>query len=235
MPTTLKALHDRLLAEKPADAMHEPCRLCSQIDDDGGPADATEGGSMSKTYTEEEMQAEVAKATAELDTRVKDLEASQQVSEVESKINAARAEKDAEIVELQMQLDAATLSAQTEKERADTIVAWLDEEKVAAEQAAVVSARRDERLAKVKEVASFPEGYLTKHADRFAAMGDEDFEAHLEGLREIASATKPTGDTVPAKTGLHASRDDSGRTTSSAGRDLISMRRTAGRVNLSNL
>jgi hypothetical protein len=235
---TLKGLHDRLLAEKPEGAVHEPCVLCAMTDDNGG-TDGHKGGSVSdQTYTEDELKSELAKATAALEARVKELETSQQVSEVESRVAAIKAEKDAEIADIQRQLDEAVLQAAGERLRADAIVEWLEAEKTAAEQAAEQAARRDERLAKVKEVANFPEEYLVKHADRFAAMTDEDFEAHVEGLREIAAAAglKPAGSTLPDKTGLHAARDDntSTRSVGSATKEIFALRRS-GRIDLSTL
>lgn len=240
-----KALHDRLLNEKPADAVHDPaeCPLCAMTDDTTGgkPTDDTRGGSMSTTtHTDEELKAAVDAAVAPHLARIKDLEASQQTSEVDAAVAAAKAELEGQIAELQTQLDAKVLEAQTEKERADGITAWLDEEKVKAEQAALVDARKSERIDKVKEVASFPQEYLDANADRFAAMSDEDFEVALEGWKAIS---KPEGsgggggDHIPDKTGLHAARDETTNKngkTSTAVKELIGSRRN-GRVDLSSL
>lgn len=164
-----------------------------------------------KTFTEDELKAAideaVAKATAELQEKVKTFEASVQESEVEGKIEAAKAELQTKVDELQGQLDAAVLEAKTEKDNREAIEAWLAEEATKAEQAKEIAARREDRVAKVKEVADFPEDYLEKNADRFAAMSDEDFEARLEEYREIAEKAGKGGG-IPSKTALQAARED---------------------------
>jgi hypothetical protein len=233
-----KALHDRLLAEKPDGATHDEtaCPICAMTDEPGGTTDdITEGGSMSTTYTEEELKAAVDAATLPLAARIKDLEASHQESEVEAAVAAAKAESDAKIAEVQAELDAKVIEAEAEKTRADGIVAWLDEQKTIAEQAAVAEARKAERLDAVKEVANFPAEYLEKNADRFAAMSDEDFDTAIDGFKAAIARTEEKGDGIPAKTALHAGLDtttDNGKTT--AVKALIGARRS-GRVDLSSL
>lgn len=248
--STLKALHDKLLAEKPADAVHDPenCPLCAMTDDDNG-----KGGSVSgeTTYTEAELaaatEAATAAAVAARDARIKELEAAQEVGEHEAALAALRTEKDAEIAELQRQLDEATVEASSHKERADLIVAWLDEEKAAAEARETAAARRDDRLAKVKEAApAVSQEYLDKHADRFAAMDDESFDAHLDSLREIASAAGAPapaagtglgagGSVLPTTTGLHAAQDTTSNGKVSAAKALLAARREHGRTDFTSV
>ena len=179
-----------------------------------------------KTYTEDELRAAVEAAIGELRGELDTLRASQEASEIESRINAAVATATepltAQVTELQSKLDAAVIEAQNEKARAD----GLEAEKVAAAEAATLAARKDERLGKVKEVANFPQEYLDANAERFAAMSDEDFEARLDEYRQIA--VKGTGtDGLPNKTALHAATESGtgGGQPQSAVRDLFAMRR----------
>lgn len=180
-----------------------------------------------KTYTEDELRAAVEAAIGELRGELDTLRASQEASEIESRIQAAVATATepltAQVTELQSKLDAAVIEAQNEKARAD----GLEAEKVAAAEAATLAARKGERLDKVKEVANFPQEYLDANAERFAAMSDEDFEARLEEYRQIAVKATGTEGGLPAKTALHAAAENGtgGGGSQSAVRDLFAMRR----------
>jgi DNA polymerase III delta prime subunit len=178
-----------------------------------------------KTYTEDELRAAVEAAVGDLRGQIDSLRASQEASEIEARIATAVGEAteplSAQVTELQTKLDASVIEAQNEKARAD----GLEAEKVAAAEAATLAARKDERVAKVAEVANFPKEYLDANAERFAAMSDEDFEARLDEYRQIA--VKGTGtDGLPAKTALKATTDSgAGPKPDSAVRDLFAMRR----------
>lgn len=227
-----KEVHDALLAEKPEDADHDitQCALCAMTDADPDETGDT-GGTM--TYTEEELRAAcdaaVTTATAPLAAKVQELEDERASSASQQERDEALAAFEAEKSELQARLDEAVLQAQTEKERADGIVSWLEEEGEKAEQAALVAARKDERLTAVREAANFPDEYLESNAERWAAMSDEDFEARLGEYRVIAGKSSDTGkggDTLPTHTALHASRE--GRETTaktSAVKELFALRR----------
>ena len=233
-----KAMHDALLAEKPDDATHDPaeCAFCVMTDAEI-PADAGDTGGSMPTYTEEDLKEAVAAAvktaTADLEAKVRDFEAAAEANETEQQLEELRQAHEAEKSELQAKLDEATLQAQNEKERADGIVSWLEEEGVKAEEAATIAARKDERLAAVREAANFPDDYLDANADRWAAMSDEDFEARLGEYKVISGKTGEGdgkgGDTLPTHTALHASRDE--RTTTKptkapAVKELFALRRS---------
>jgi DNA repair exonuclease SbcCD ATPase subunit len=196
----LRAMHDRLLVEQPEGAVHDEdaCPLCGSEDDD------TEGGWMA-TFSEEELQAAIEEAidaaTGPLKNRIAELEASQQQSEADSALTDLKAK----IAELESQLDAAVLEASQAKEEKDNLQKAWDDEKAEADAATELAARRDERLQKVREVASFPDDYLEKNADRFAAMSDEDFTARLEEWQTLAS--KQNGG-PPRRTALTAARQE---------------------------
>lgn len=207
MSTTLKSLHDRMLAEQPEDALHvaSTCPLCTPSVET---ASANLNGGLvaePKTYTQEEHDALAAVVSA-LQAQVAELTAAGESSAMDAKIAAAVAQVEAQVTELQSQLDAAVLEAQAAKDERDTTIAYLTGERDAAEAASALSARRDERIAKVKEAASFPDEYLESNADRFAAMSDEDFEKALEDWKVIAPAPKPASSVIPAATAMTAAR-----------------------------
>jgi multidrug resistance efflux pump len=135
-------------------------------------------------------------------------------SETAARIDAFKADAEAQIAEVRAQLDTAVLEAQQAKSELDTFKAELAALAEAEAAQAAIEARRDERLARVKEVASFPEEYLTLNADRFAAMSDEDFEEKVAEWAMISSKTPAVAGGIPAKTALVAAREvtsDSGR------------------------
>jgi vacuolar-type H+-ATPase subunit I/STV1 len=200
-----KRLHDQLLERMPEGATHdrETCDLCSATN-------TPEGGDR-VTYTEEELQAAIEEKTAELSARIEEMESAARASEVDAKVEAAKAEAQAEIAELRTQLDTAVLEAEAAKSEKDAVIAYLTEIAAAEKAAAEIAARREERLAKVKEVASFPDTYLEANADRFAAMSDEDFElrcAEWASMSTKAPVAPAADDTLPTGTALQAARED---------------------------
>lgn len=177
-----------------------------------------------KSYTEDELRAAIEGAVGELRTELDGFKAAaaeqKTAAQIETQINETKAPLEAKVVELQTALDAAVLATAAEKTRADAFEA----EKAAAVEAATLAARKDERLAKVKEVAAFPDEYLTANADRFVAMSDEDFELRLEDYRQIAAKATGTEGGIPATTALLATREQATKPTSAVG-DLFAMRR----------
>lgn len=219
MANELKILHDKLLAERPEGVTHEKdtCPLCV-IDSlkSEETINSPEGGNVSegKTYTEAELDAKVEAATSGLNAKLAELEGSQRQSEVDQALNDAKAEADAKVAELQAQLDSAVVEATTAKEEKVAIEEFwasaIEEETKNKE----IAARKDSRLEKIAEVASLPEEYLEKNADRFAAMSDEDFNARLEEWKVIASKTETT---IPKRTALTAAREDGGNSNNNSG------------------
>lgn len=224
----LKELHDHLLERKPEGASHDEdaCPLCN-VEIAASDKTETEGGSV-KSYTEEEVQALVASAVKDLEAKVSELQGAQQASAIEAKISEAKAEAETKVAELQAELDTTTLKAQKADEEKQEILAWLEAEAKSAEERAALEARRDERIAKVREVASFSDEYVEKRAEGWAAMSDEAFEAALEDWKAVAGEKKQ-GDSkddsdarIPAETAMTASRDD--KTTGSLLREVLNLR-----------
>lgn len=237
MDRSLKSLHDSLMAEKPDDAVHDVsvCPFCA------------DGGTSMTTYTEDELteavKAAVDKATTELRSKVVSLEAAQQSTEVQEAVATAIAAHEAELAALQAEkaeiatkLDEAVITAESERQRADQLLAWLEGEATAEAGRIATETRKEARLAAVKEVACFPDEYLETNAQRFAAMSDEDFEAALESYKAITAAKggTPAGDLIPSVTGLHASRDDNGSKGTGALKGFMAQRRL-GRTDFSSL
>lgn len=208
-------IHDRLLQNMPEGATHDTatCPLCAN----GETAAAIEptGASVEEdavsTITQEQLDAAVTAASAaearvvELETKVKAFEESQREGAIEAAVAEAQAEAQTKIDELQTQLDAAVLEANTTKEAFEAFKTELADAQAAIDAEASIEAKRDERVAKVAEVASFPQEYVDANADRWAAMTDEAFDQVLEDWRQIAA--RAPGEKIPAKTGLHASRE----------------------------
>lgn len=219
MDTALKTLHDQLLEIKPENASHDEvsCPICL-LDQETASAitDTTTGGIVSedKTYTEGEYNALVAQVE-ELRGKVAELTAATEASEVDA-LSAAKADLEAQVTDLQSQLDAAVLESSTHKTQYDELVALLETTEAARLEAEAASERAEARIAQVKEVASFPEAYLEANTERFAAMSDEVFELTLEGFKAqkealvaAAGGTSSDDSQIPDVTALTAGRSNS--------------------------
>jgi hypothetical protein len=234
MSRSLKALHDQLLEEKPEGAVHEPesCPFCAMEE----PAD----GGTDMTYTEEDLKAKVDEAVtaaiAERDAKIASLESAQQTSETAKAVADAVAAKDSELSDLRGELDKAVLEAANAKADRDAVVAWLEGEKTAAEEAAAAAARKDTRLAKLKEVASFPDDYLERNADRFAAMSDDEFDARCTEYAALNGGKPASNGEVPSTMpGLQAGLEGPSTARGSAVKELLAISRDRGLVDMSNL
>lgn len=206
-----KAEHDKMLAEKPEGVEHDAgnCQFCI----------SSEGGDMSKTYTEDEVKAAVEEALAPVQAELDAIRASEAEEAVAAKVAEAVAAKDAEISELHGTIDTLTLRAEKAEADYDSVISWLEAETKAAEEAAALAARRDERLAAVKEVASFAEDYIEANVDRWVALDDAAFASLVEDWKAIAAArpviaTEGKDETdeveVPVATAIEASRANEG-------------------------
>lgn len=187
------------------------------------------------TFTQEQVDAAVSKAvadaTAPLQTKLAELESVSKESEVGKAVADAVAPLNEQIADLQTKLDTATVEKAAADEAKAAVEAWWETaiaEKVEGDAAA---ARKDERLAKLKEVA--PEGahaYLDENADRFAAMSDEDFTARIEEYGVVAKKEEAPATFIPAATALQAAREGgaggAGTQTGSMLGELSSLRRS---------
>lgn len=218
----LKELHDRLLEMKPEGASHDAsdCPVCNGTVTDSEHSNEDPQGGTLKTYTEDEYNALLAQV-ADLEAKVNELDGARQESEVEARIAEAKAAADAEVEDLQSKLDTAVLEAQAAKDERDQIVAYFEQLKADEEAAEQIAALREERIGRVKEVASFPDDYIAARADAWAALDEEAFEAALADWKAIANKG---GDPVPATTAMTASRDTTNQPQGGSLREVLSFR-----------
>lgn len=221
----LKELHDRLLEMMPEGASHDAasCGVCNgEFAESELAHEIPEGGTL-KTYTEEEYNALLAQV-ADLETKVNELDSVRQESEAEAKIAEAKAQFEAQVSDLQAQLDTAVLEAQAAKDEKDAVLTYFDQLKAEEEEASRIAALREERIEKVKEVASFPDDYIAARADAWAALDEEAFEAALADWKAIASKAGVTPEVVPTTTAMTASRDTTNQPQGGSLREVLNLR-----------
>lgn len=214
-------MHDELLRQMPQGATHdaELCPVCARDQHDDAEVAAV------KTYSEDELQAEVARAVAEatgpLSAQLAELQGKETKASVDAAVAAAVEEHQARITELEAQLDAAVIKANEVTEQHDQLVTFLAETAAETERQTLVAARRSERVAQVAEVTNFSEEDLEKRADRWADMDDAEFAEALADLRATTEAAKaalvasgdktPTTPTATAMTAAAVSTGNAGR------------------------
>lgn len=189
--------------------------------------DLTEGGDeVSKTFTQEEMDAVLAKVES-LSAELAELKASAEAEAVDAKIAELEEAHAVAVAELQSQLDTAVLEAEEAKKLVEDAKAFAEAEAQAWQEAAESAARKEDRLARVKEVASFPEDYLEANADRWSAMDEDSFEAALSDYAAVPkaeSAAESTDTEVPTETALEGERETASEDSGSAIRGVFSLR-----------
>jgi hypothetical protein len=103
---------------------------------------------------------------------------------------------------LETKLELADAALATEKARADGAIAWHDAVMAQAETEKAQLARKDERVAKVKEVAPhLKEDFFTaERAARWCTLDQEAFEAYTNELTELATGVSVvTGEAAPPR------------------------------------
>lgn len=182
---------------------------------------------MGKTYTEEELRAQVDvavnQAVGDLRTQLADLQASQEAAAIDERIRtaveAATGPLQTQVAELQTQLDAAVLERAAAVTRAEAAEAAVSERDRAAE----VASRREDRLAKVKDAApSFDEAYLAANAQRWAEMAEEDFAERLLEYAALSGGKVEDDDGPPKTSALQATTGDKGGTGRQAPKSAVS-------------
>lgn len=218
--------HEELLASIPDGVEHDAanCPICQPAAPATDVTLTPDGGDMStKTFTEEELAAAIAEALAPLQAELDASKASKTEQEIADKIAEAVAPVEAAKAELQTALDAALVEADANKAAHADLVAFLEGEVAAADEAAAYDAVKTERLAQVEEVASFTDEHKAANADRWAKMSDEDFDAQISDWKEIASAVKPavSEKKIPAVTAMVAARSTEGTDRQAATRKIM--------------
>jgi hypothetical protein len=219
-PADLRDLHDRLLSLASEEVEHDPgsCPFCGNEPETelslGGESVVSE-----KSFSQEDLDAAVAAAVKPLEEKIKELSVQHEQTEIEARFAKEKADLEAQVAEIQGQLDGAVLKAAESDKKFEELVAYLDAAMAEEAAAAELARRKEERLTLVREVASFPDEYVEANAERWAGLSDEDFEALVNDWRAIAS--KPVEDTLPAATAMVASRPASNG--SSAIREILDL------------
>lgn len=195
MEELLKQIHEALKAAQGDAHDAAVCALCN------GSYVPPTGGNVTKT---DEDLAALAAQNAELLARVAELEA--------DKANAAELAKitelEAQISELQNKVEVSEAATAAAKKEHEDLLAYLADEKAKADADAEAARLKEDRIAKVKEVASFDEATLDTRGDRWARMEEAEFASFLEDLK--AGGAKPTDDKKnepPAGTELNLERE----------------------------
>lgn len=167
------------------------------------------------TFTKEDLDAAVAEATAPLLEELNTLKSSQEEQEINARIEELKTEHASQVAELQAQLDSAVLERDTSKGQYDELVAALESAEAAEVEAAIFAAVREERIAQVKEVASFSDEHIEASADRWAAMEQDAFEASLsdwsaavESAKAVQSGEESGEEALSFQTAFQASQED---------------------------
>lgn len=218
----LQETHDALIAHMPEGVVHdaESCPLCSSTPNDGVEVSNsaentidTEGGDIVSTYTKEELDAAIAEATKPLESELAELRSTKEAIEVEARIEELNTKHAAEIAELQAKVDSAVLEAEAAKTQYAELTEMLEAAEREAEVAALFAAVREERVAQVKEVASFPEDHIEARADGWAAMEQDAFDALVSDWKAIMTSNKEEASDeeaeIVAETAMTASHDGS--------------------------
>lgn len=206
----LQAAHDALLANMPSGVSHDAaaCPFCSALEDGDG-ADTPTGGDIVSTFTQEQLDAAVAEALAPLQAELDNIKAGQEEEAVNARITELETAHAAQVADLQSQLDTATLKADTAEKQYNELVEALEAAANAEVEAAIFAAVREERIAQVKEVASFSEEHIEASADRWAAMDEEHFTASLSDWAAVAAASSSEGEGTPSfQSKMQASAED---------------------------
>ena len=179
-----------------------------------------------KTYTEEEFTAAVQEAVAPLQTAA-DAKVAELQSELEAvKAHQAKDEAEGQIAEVQAELDKAEIRVAEAERKYDELVAYLAAEAETVAEAARREERRDGRRSAIKEGTSLSDDVIEARLDRWVAMSDEDFDAHLEDLKALSTASRePSEDTeIPRETAMSNVRNDDTPTTSSVAKSVFGAR-----------
>jgi hypothetical protein len=217
----LKAKHDKLLADKAEEDVHETtdCLFCNP--DLTKKNESEERGDMD-TFTKEQAQAladdAVAKAVAPILSELDTLKAAQGESEIEAKIQAAKEEAAEAIKDLQAKLDEAVLKATNAETELADVKTFLDE--AAAEQAEVelAESRKDARTELIKEKTSFTDEYINERIADWATLTDEDFDARLGEWTALSPVKEDGGAKVKLDTAMKTIRKDAGASTTARSR-----------------
>lgn len=193
----IRKQHDELIAKASEDLSekdladfnrdHEKsCLICNESNH----IDPNERGDMEKTYTLAELNSAVADAVAPLQAKLDEIEASVADSEVAAQIESIKTETAEELAAKEATLDAKDLELQAAKTELTELKSYLEAEAQRVEAETAAAARKDARLAEVKEVASFSDERIAERIDAWTAMSDEDWSSLVEDWKSLPTVEK---------------------------------------------
>jgi hypothetical protein len=169
---SVRNAHDELLRHMPPGASHDAahCPFC-----DGASLTAKEvaGVADERTFTEAEHFALLTDA----------------VQRETSSLTAEKSQLETTVSELQARVDVLEAEKAAETAAKDQAVSEFEAFKAEIAEKAAVEARKADRVARVKAAAELPDTYFTDdRIQRWAEMADEQFEALVADLAEVAAA-----------------------------------------------
>lgn len=219
----LQEAHDALIANMPSGVEHDiaSCPFCSSLKDGEGINDF-EGGDIVSTYTKEDLETAVSEATAPLQAELDELRSHVEQETLTLQLEDLKAQHVSEIAELQAKLDTAVLEGESEKTKYLELVAMIEGKANEEIAAAIFAAVCEDRVAQVKEVASFPEDYIETNTVRWAAMEQEAFESLVSDWKAIVARKEVSETTKLPETAMTAAHDE-GESTVSALREVMNL------------
>ena len=130
---------------------------------------------------------------------------------VEKAVGEAKADLDKELVTVRTELEQATESIETKDGEIETLKTNITDR----DEAKRLDALGDDRVASVKEIASFSDDELSERKERWAAMSDEEFASTLEDFKAIVETASKSSDDDDKKTKTPDTKFDGTRETAS--------------------
>lgn len=204
----LKEAHDNLLADEAQAELHKQdldlCPFCNpQLT-----LETQERGDM-ETFNQEQVDAAVNAATAPLLAELEALKAGLAENEVEAKIAAAKAEAEEQVKAAQKAVDDATLRADSAEAELTNLKAYLEQVAAETAEAEAAEARKEARIAQLKEKTSFSDATIDARIGEWAKLSDEDFEARLAEWSELSGPKSEEAAKV-AETAMKTVRTEGG-------------------------
>lgn len=147
--------------------------------------------------------------------------ATRETAEYKAKVDELTREK----AELQSKLDVSEAAVSTEKTARETAEKALQDFKTETEQKAAIAARREARVAKVRETAKHlkDDFFTDERRDRWAAMDDDAFSTYVAEIAALAPAANSGSAPVPRESAMQATAP--APTGSGTARTLFDLRR----------
>lgn len=146
---------------------------------------------------------------------------------VEKAVGEVKSELDNELVTVRAELEQATESIEAK----DGEIATLKKNIADRDEAARLDSLGNDRVAQVKEVASFSDDELSERKERWAAMSDEEFASTLEDFKAIVETASKSSDDNDKNTKTPDTKFEGTRETASEKKDKTTVKSFFGSLN----